>query len=176
MSSAIEIEIDEKYQRGKIYQLVDRTNGNVYIGSTIKTLNTRLSEHKCEYKRHKKGKCGNYTSFDIIENDDYYIQLIQEYPCNNRYELEMRERYYIENNICLNYYIPTRTDKEWRDDNKAKLALKDKELYQKNKEQIALKNKELILCGICNCHITRGNFTRHLKSQTHIINMNKLIK
>lgn len=215
MSSVIEI--DEKYQRGKIYKLVDRTNGNIYIGSTIKTLNQRLSHHKYVYK----SEYNVVTSFDIIENGNYYIELIEPYPCNNRHDLEKRERFHIENNICVNKIIPTRTSKEWREDNKAEIALKNKELYEDNKEQIILRNKEyaknhkeeialkqkewynknkveillkqkdyhednkeqillrnkeLIICDICSCNITRGNFARHNKSQKHINNMNNLIK
>ena len=133
MSSAIEIEIDEKYQRGKIYKLVDRTNVNIYIGSTIKTLNTRLQGHKDAYKRYKKDEYHFITSFEIIENDDYYIELIELFPCNNRYELETREKYYIKHNICVNKYIPNRTDAEYYLDNKAKLALKKKKIIKKIK-------------------------------------------
>ena len=35
------------YQLGKIYKLVDNTNGNIYIGSTCKPyLSSRLVQHK----------------------------------------------------------------------------------------------------------------------------------
>ena len=116
MSSAIEI--DDKYKEGKIYKLIDNTNGNIYIGSTTKTLNQRLSKHKCHYKIYKKGKCSVLTSFEIIKNENYYIQLIENYPCNSKYELELRERYHIETNICLNKQIPTRTIEERLEYNK----------------------------------------------------------
>lgn len=201
MSSAIEI--DERYKQGKIYKLVDRTNGNIYIGSTINTLNYRLRGHKKSYKIHKKGKCKSTTSFEIIENNNYYIELIEDYPCNNRYELEQRERFHIEHNICLNKYIPTRKKKEWyednkedillkikeyREDNKAKIALKKKEYYQKKKAEIDLQHKEYyqkikdelnekrkvkILCEICNSFCRKSDFYKHKKTQKHIINMNK---
>ena len=39
-----------KYQNGKIYKIVDNTNDNVYIGSTINSLNVRLSKHETDWR------------------------------------------------------------------------------------------------------------------------------
>ena len=62
------------YQLGKIYKIVDNTNGNIYIGSTCEpTLARRLSNHVQDYKRYLMGKRGSYTSFQIISNNDYNI-------------------------------------------------------------------------------------------------------
>ena len=33
------------YSKGKIYKIIDNTNGNIYIGATIKPLTTRLVVH-----------------------------------------------------------------------------------------------------------------------------------
>jgi hypothetical protein len=121
MSSMIEIENDDRYKNGKIYKIVDRNNENIYIGSTIQSLNIRLSQHKCVYKRKENGIYSFITSFNIIKNDDFYIELIEEYPCNNRYELELRERFHIDNNNCVNFIIPTRTIEEWNEENREEL-------------------------------------------------------
>ncbi len=32
------MECENKYENGKIYKIVDNTNGDIYIGSTIQTL------------------------------------------------------------------------------------------------------------------------------------------
>ncbi len=59
------------YSKGKIYQIVDNTNGDVYIGSTTKSLKQRLAGHVNKYKGYLKG-IGNYTtSFKIIANNNY---------------------------------------------------------------------------------------------------------
>ena len=109
----------EKLKVGKIYKIVDNTNGNVYIGSTIKRLNKRLSDHKSKYNSYLNGKgYYDYTSFDIIKNNDYRIELIKFVIYKDKKELHLRERYYIENNICVNKFIPSRTLKEYRIDNK----------------------------------------------------------
>ena len=45
----------------------------------------------------------------IIETGDYDIVLVEEYPCSTKDELFKRERYYIENNTCINKHAPSMT-------------------------------------------------------------------
>ena len=93
--------LKNKYENGKIYKITDNTNGNVYYGSTQKSLNRRLSDHKYDYKRREKE--GNVrTSSIIICNNDYKMELVEDFPCNSRKELEERESYYINNFECIN--------------------------------------------------------------------------
>jgi predicted GIY-YIG superfamily endonuclease len=100
------------YQLGKIYKIVDNTNGNIYIGSTCEpTLARRLSQHMCDFKRYLNKKRNFTTSFKIIENNNYNIILLETYPSNSKDELHAKDRYYIENNNCVNKQIPTRTSK-----------------------------------------------------------------
>mgnify|MGYP003119479423 CR=1 FL=1 len=90
-----------KYQNGKIYKITDNTNGNIYYGSTQKSLARRLSDHKYDYKRREKE--GNVrTSSQIICNQDYTMDLVEDFPCSTRKELEKRESYYINNYECIN--------------------------------------------------------------------------
>lgn len=129
------------YQRGKIYKLVCDTSGLIYVGSTTeKYLSRRLTGHRTSYKRYLEGKSNYVTSFEILENDNYYIELIENYPCNDYHELAKRERYYIELLDCVNKVIPTRTrkeyDKQYREDNKEKLRERQKEYYEQNKDKI----------------------------------------
>jgi predicted GIY-YIG superfamily endonuclease len=102
------------YQNGKIYKIVDNTNDNVYIGSTTLKPSQRLVQHRSGYKSYcKNTKLSNVKSFDIIKNKDYDIVLMENYPCSTKEELHARERYYIEQNVCVNKTIPCRTDKEY---------------------------------------------------------------
>ena len=104
------------YQNGKIYKIHSYRTDDIYIGSTTNTLSRRFSGHK------SKNVIGYGTkSYIILEYDDAMITLIENYPCNDKYELEKRERYHIENNNCVNKHIPTRTDKEYYEDNKDKI-------------------------------------------------------
>jgi hypothetical protein len=86
--------VDEKYQQGKIYKIVSPNNEMSYVGSTINTLNDRLSQHKYDYACCIKGTCRFVTSFGIFEKfgvDNCKIELIETFPCNSRLELEKRE-------------------------------------------------------------------------------------
>jgi len=121
------------YQNGKIYKIVCNKTGLIYIGSTTKRLLCqRLTAHKADYNRYKKRKHHYMTSFKILENNDYNIILLEEFPCESKDQLHARERYYIESIECVNKFIPTRTNKEYREDNKDKI----KEYYENNKDKI----------------------------------------
>jgi hypothetical protein len=139
----------EKLKVAKIYKIIDNTNGNVYIGSTTQTLNIRLKHHKSDYKRYLKGKFGHTTSFEIIKNNDYRIEIIKYVIYKDRIELHQRERYYIENNDCINKIIPSRTKKEY------------------NKEYYKEYNKIKFQCE-CGSLVRKDKKQRHLKSLKHI--------
>ena len=135
-----------KYNDAKIYKLIDNTNGNIYIGSTYKTLDERLKQHIKDYKRFINGKHHIVTSFSIIENNDYIIELIELFPCNTKKELCFREGYYIINTECVNRCIAGRTkneyDEEYRETNKEKISQRNKEYYEANREKISQQRKQ----------------------------------
>jgi hypothetical protein len=53
----------------------------------------------------------SYKLFEDYGINNIDIILVENYPCNNKYELEAKERWYIENNDSINKNIPTRTKK-----------------------------------------------------------------
>lgn len=110
------------YSNAKIYKIVCRKTGLVYLGSTTNPyLSRRLGQHHSDYKRHLEGKTNYRTSFKIIEGGDFFIELIEIVECNSRDELNKRERYWIENTECVNKQIPTRTRKEYYEANIEKI-------------------------------------------------------
>ena len=96
--------IDIRYKKGKIYKLIDNTNENIYYGSTIQTLKERLRGHNKDLKYFilKREKSFWCQSNKILMNNDYKIELIEDYPCNNKKELNRREDYFIQNFNCIN--------------------------------------------------------------------------
>ena len=107
------------YKLGKIYALRSHETDDIYIGSTAqKLLSTRLGGHKRNYKRWLNGKDNYTTSFELIKYDDCYIELLQEYPCENRHQLCKKEGEYIRKMNCVNKLIAGRTNREWHQDNK----------------------------------------------------------
>ena len=130
------------YSKSKIYKIVCNITGLVYIGSTCQTLCGRLQDHKKTYKRYLNEKYHYVSSFKIIENNSYDIILHEYFFCERKEQLHARERFFIENTECVNKYIPTRTQKEWREDNKEQIKKEKSEYYFKNKEKIRKKQKE----------------------------------
>jgi hypothetical protein len=130
------------YKNGKIYMLESKEGNVRYYGSTVQSLKERLRKHKVDKKRYEEVKNRYYTSYKILEYSDCEISLVEDYPCNNKKELETRERFYIENNDCVNKFIPTRTLKEWREEKKDEIKQQNKEYYEKNKDEILQKQKE----------------------------------
>ena len=137
-----------KYLNSKIYKIVDNTNGNIYIGSTCYNLEQRLRNHVSKYKTYKKKENKDCSSYDIIKNNDYKIELLEIFPCKTKQELLIKEREYIENNKCINIKKPITSyqekldmDKEYYEKNKEKIAEKGKEYREKNRDIIAEKKK-----------------------------------
>lgn len=118
--------------KGKIYQIYCNKTGKRYIGSTTQNkLTARLQQHKYHYKKYMEAKesGGHFRrpcmSFNIIENCDFAISLVEEVDYDDKQELLARERFYIENyDNVENYNIPTRTAKERYNINKDEILNK----------------------------------------------------
>lgn len=132
------------YENGKIYKLWSPSKNLVYYGSTIETLEERLANHKYNYKSYKKTN-HYYSSFLVLECEDYKIELVEEYPCNNKTELEKKEGEYIRANECVNFRIAGRTKQEYMNDTKEQKKQYDKiykkQYSEKHKEELKEKDK-----------------------------------
>lgn len=162
--------IDMRYLNGKIYKLVSNVTGDVYYGSTCNSLKKRLSKHKINYKVFLKGKTNYTSSFKIIETGDYKIELVENYACLCRKQLESIERVYIENYNCINKYIPNRTRKEYGityyQDNKEKKDKQMKKYREKNRDRLRKQQGEKNICE-CGVHYTRSHKARHFRTKKH---------
>ena len=129
--------------KGYIYKIYDNTNGNVYYGSTKELVSKRIAKHKAKYNCYlnKNINTSYCKSYEIIKNNDYSYCVVEEVEYESKWELLNRERYYIENNKCINKFIPNRTSKEYGQDNKEIIAEKNKIYRENNKEIIAEKKK-----------------------------------
>ena len=70
--------LENCYNKGKIYKIVDNTTGNIYIGSTCKPLSARLACHRASYKIYLNTGKPYYSSFEILKNNNFDIILIEE--------------------------------------------------------------------------------------------------
>ena len=71
----------------------------------------------------------------------FFIEIIEEYPCNSRLGLFAREGHWIRERGTLNKQIQGRSFKEWYEDNRSILTQKTKTRYENNKEAISEQRK-----------------------------------
>ncbi len=162
------------YQNGKIYKLVCDETNLTYIGSTTQSLSKRLCEHNYDLKKNRLKTISN-----MIEPKIY---LVEDYPCERKEQLNMRERHFIENMECINKNKPCRTIKEHYLDNKEKICKRTKEHYknnkekhneltrknyEKNKDKVLERQNQKITCE-CGEIIRRGYKSKHIKTKKHL--------
>jgi hypothetical protein len=80
-----------RYENGKIYSIRSNQCNEYYIGSTCLTLSKRLYKHKDMFNQWKKNNKTYVSSYEILKFDDVYIELIEEFKCNNKMELLINE-------------------------------------------------------------------------------------
>lgn len=127
----------DRYRKGKIYQIV-APDGSKYIGSTICSLVTRFGNHRRAYTSWKQGKERNTSVFSLFEKhgvENCKIELVEDFPCSSKKELERREGELIKVIECINEVVAGRTGEEYRNDNKEQLKEKFKRFYDENIER-----------------------------------------
>ena len=136
-----------KYEYGKIYQIVDVGFSKCYIGSTTETLCQRMARHREHYRAHLKG-CNrkherSMMLFDEFGIDNCKILLIKDFPCTSKRELEREEGKEIVNNIdkCVNRIIVGRTPEEYYKDNQERLLREKREHRLNNIEKYKEKDR-----------------------------------
>ena len=139
--------------KAKIYKITNDFNNEVYIGSTCNTLIKRFSMHVCESRKDlSKDRC-LYKLINEIGETRFRIELIEDYPCEDRYQLRQREGHFIREMGTLNMVIAGRTKHEYRENNKDIINEKNrdyrnqnkhimKEYREQNKEKLKQQTKE----------------------------------
>jgi len=123
--------IDERYKRGKVYTIRCRYDDSlIYVGSTIDKLAKRMAKHRTSEK------CSLYKLVNG-DWDNWYIELYEEYPCNNKEQLEKREGEVIRAIATINQVVAGRTRKEYYEDNCDKILEQSKKYKEDNRDKIA---------------------------------------
>ena len=171
-------EIDNRYCRGMIYTIRNiKDDAMIYVGSTINTLSKRFDNHKRDCKTNK------LSLYSYIENSDWtdwYIELYEAYPCNNKKELNRREGEVIREIGTINKNIAGRTKKEYYKDNFENIKerstknyysniKKKKEYnnnyYKENTDKILEQKKIKGCCNICGALCLKASLIRHQKTK-----------
>jgi hypothetical protein len=114
------------FANGKIYCIRSHQTERIYVGSTTQPLSVRFGEHK----RHPS------TSSQILQYPDAYIELLENYSCADKNELNRREGELIRTMNCVNKQIPNRTRAEHYQDNKEQIKEKKHHYYQYSKPYV----------------------------------------
>jgi Uri superfamily endonuclease len=130
------------YQRGKIYKIWSPSKNLVYYGSTVQSISQRLTDHLKDFNKYTENKKRYYTSYLVLECDDYKIELVEDYPCNNKAQLHRKEGEYIKTNDCVNKVVAGRTKKEYRADNIEHLTKLNQTRYNNKHEEILNEKKQ----------------------------------
>ena len=100
------------FKRGSVYKIFSDKTDKIYIGSTTKLLNTRLSSHLHNYNSYTNHTHNHYvSSFDIIKlGGNIQIDLLEStlYNTLDKLELLTLESHYIKlfSNIAVNIADP----------------------------------------------------------------------
>ena len=98
---------------GRIYKLVSDETDDIYIGSTIQTLERRESGHTWDYKRYGEGKQHYMSSYKVVKYRDMRIELIFEGEFESVKEMHRLEGEYIRNTAnSINRCIAGRSRQE----------------------------------------------------------------
>jgi len=135
---------ENSYQNGKVYKIWSLETEKIYVGSTSDTLSNRFCRHKSEYKKWKQDKtlniCTSYILFDEVGVDNCKIELVKNFPCNSKTELNREEGKVMREykHLIVNRRLAGRTQKEYNEEHKEE----KKEYRDEHKEEIKEYSKE----------------------------------
>ncbi len=174
------------YSNSKIYKITNDYNDDIYIGSTCDSLTKRFSYHKSHSILSVNANRPLYKLINEIGFDRFRIQLIINFPCEDKYQLRQKEGEYIRQFGSLNKIVAGRTIVEGRKDhyqihkkeileqnknycekNKEKIKITRHKYYEEHKSKILELNKQYITCD-CGCQTTKQNLLNHKKTKKHI--------
>ena len=188
--------MENKYHKSKIYSIRNSLNNEIYIGSTSSDLCKRMVKHRCMAKQ--KPEASPFHTY-MNENgiDKFYIELEEEFKCDNIEQLRKREGEIIREKGTLNKQVAGRTKaqygKEYSQNNRGKINEKRNERRKENPEKTREEYKKYgalyrerhperinawhttkVDCE-CGGKYTLSHKAEHFKSQRHINYLNNNI-
>ena len=128
------------YKNGQIYAIRNHIDNDIYVGSTCQALSKRMAKHRGDVNSTAKGHRILYTKMKSLGTEQFYIELLESCPCENKEQLRKLEGKYIRDIGTLNKMIAGRSDKEYkhedRIENPGKYYLRNKLFREANKEKI----------------------------------------
>jgi hypothetical protein len=98
----IEVKSVGVFENGKVYKLWSDEGGEIYIGSTTRSLEDRLLEYVSKYEKSKTRYDESVSNVIFMKYKEVKISVLEEYACNSLYELTKRRKEYERDLDCLN--------------------------------------------------------------------------
>lgn len=164
--SNIETPTTTRYANGKIYKIYVPGSNTCYIGSSCNKLSKRMATHRSHYKAYLAGTFKTkLTSYEILQHAGAIIELIEDYPCERKEQLDMREGYFIRNMICVNKQVAGAVVEAG-----GKVAyhkIQNKLYHNAHRNEIKAKRDVQTLCPECNYTIRLGGMAKHRRTAKH---------
>jgi len=174
------------YNNGKIYKITNNVNELQYVGSTYKELSERLFYHIVKSERFPNRKL--YVAFNEIGTENFKIELIENYPCDNRTDLLNRECYWMKllNTIESGYNqlrskITEEDRKQWKKEyderNKEyniEYRASRKDIMKKYNQEYMEKNREKLLIQKKEYHEKNKDLLKPKKQQYYLDNVERI--
>ena len=154
--------------KGKIYKIYSLNGDEVYIGCTMRSLESRIQKHYKAYSEYLKGSRGNHESFKVFDlyGNDTMIQLIKEFKHITEEDLKMKKDAYVKTHNHKEYQRQE-YHRQYYHNNIERIKAYDKDYYQKNIEKIKQRYKQSWICDVCNVELKKWGYQRHLNSAKH---------
>ena len=133
--------MERNYQNGKICCIRKNIDDDIYVGSTTQTLSKRMAKHRGEINCKKSFNYKIYVRMRELGVENFYIELLEEYSCENVEQLRKREGEFIRQIGTLNARIECRSKKEYNDDFRLLRPEYSKQYCTDHKETIRKQNK-----------------------------------
>ena len=130
-----------KYSTGKIYCIRNHIDEQIYVGSTCQSLSKRMAYHRQDAKKANRQTTLIYPLMLKYGIENFYIELLEECPCENSNQLEKREGELMrELKASLNQKVAGRTMEEYKvecaDKIKKAKSVSDKKYAEKKQEKM----------------------------------------
>ena len=177
------------YKNGRIYQILNTVTNDVYVGSTCQPLSKRMAVHRENMNSKADQNRPLYLQMAAHGKDNFYIELLEEFPCETKEQLNQRKFVYTRQIGTLNSRIIGRTPEEYRlkeqvrrqkyrEENFERIKQtnqqyresnqdKIKKYYEENKDRINAAKNAIITCE-CGWSHSKQMKARHLRSKAHI--------
>ena len=127
------------FAQSRVYVVLNTVNDKKYVGSTTCPLSKRMVQHRSDAKTNRPGReFPLYAAMREHGIDKFYIELLTDFPCERKEQLNAEEGRHIRglNTLAPNGYnklVAGRSSVEYYIENKERIAERQKIYYDTNR-------------------------------------------